>query len=195
MGRFVYSMNVSIDLRIEQVPGDDGAGEWLRIDEEFHRAANEFARAAAAIVHGRRYYETMEDFRVRSTGDDSVPDFLRDYGQIWADKPKVLVSRSRATAGHGTRVVGTDVIEWLAAYRAVTEGRIAVGGASLATQLLRAGLLDELLLWTHPSYLGFGRSLFDDYDRPLDLELLDDATFASGVTVRHYSIRHEGSAR
>ena len=41
MGRFVYSMNVSVDLRIEQVPGDDGAGEWLRIDEELHRERSE----------------------------------------------------------------------------------------------------------------------------------------------------------
>jgi hypothetical protein len=31
MGRFVYAMNVSLDLRIEQVPGDNGAGEWMRI--------------------------------------------------------------------------------------------------------------------------------------------------------------------
>ena len=27
MGRFVYWMNVSLDLRIEQVPGDNGAGD------------------------------------------------------------------------------------------------------------------------------------------------------------------------
>jgi hypothetical protein len=33
MGRFAYWMNVSLDLRIEQVPGDNGAGEWLRISE------------------------------------------------------------------------------------------------------------------------------------------------------------------
>ena len=39
MGRFVYSMNVSLDLRIEQVPGDNGAGEWLRIGEELHMSS------------------------------------------------------------------------------------------------------------------------------------------------------------
>ena len=31
MGILAYCMNVSLDLRIEQVPGDNGAGEWLRI--------------------------------------------------------------------------------------------------------------------------------------------------------------------
>ena len=69
-----------------------------------------------------------------------------------------------------------------------------MGGATLATQLLRAGLLDELLLTTHPSILGFGRHLFDDYDRPVDLELLDQKSFASGVTVRHYALRDVSEA-
>lgn len=40
-------------------------------------------------------------------------------------------------------------------------GDIGAGGASLATELLRAGLLDELLLFVHPTVLGWGRSLFD----------------------------------
>jgi hypothetical protein len=34
MGRFLYWMNVSLDLRIEQVPGDNGAGDRPRIDED-----------------------------------------------------------------------------------------------------------------------------------------------------------------
>ena len=50
MGRFIYSMNVSLDLRIEQVPGDNGAGEWLRIGEEMHRAFNAHARAVSEVV-------------------------------------------------------------------------------------------------------------------------------------------------
>lgn len=195
MGLFVYSMNVSVDLRIEQVPGDNGAGEWLRIDEEFHRAANEKARSMSAIVHGRVFYEAMEEFWPRSVSDASLPDFLQDYGQIWTQKSKVLVSRTRTTADHNTRVIGRDAVERLTEFRAATDGRIGVGGANIATQLLRAGLLDELLLWTHPAYLGFGRTLFDGYDRPVDLELLDDARFASGVTMRHYAILHDGEVR
>lgn len=195
MGRFVYSMNVSIDLRIEQVPGDNGAGEWLRIDEEFHRAANQFARDVSAIVHGRVFYEVMEEFWPRAASDVALPEFLRDYGAIWTEKPKALVSRTRTTAGHNTQVIADEAMERLAELRADTAGRIAVGGANLATQLLRAGLLDELLLWTHPAYLGFGRTLFDDYDRPLDLELLDDARLSSGVTMRHYAIVHDDEAR
>jgi len=194
VGRFVYMMNVSLDLRIEQVPGDNGAGEWLRIDEELHREFNAQAQALALMVQGRVIYEVMEEYQPRARTDASLPDVLREYGEIWVAKPKVLVSRTRDSAENSTRIIGgDDAIEQLAALRAGTDGSISVGGAALATQLLRAGLLDELLLTTHPAYLGFGRPLFDDYDAPIDLDLLEQHSFRSGVTMHRYAIRYEGT--
>jgi dihydrofolate reductase len=190
MGRFVYWMNVSLDLRIEQVPGDDGAGEWLRIDEELHREFNAQARALALMVQGRVIYETMEEYWPRAREDASLPNFMREYGEIWTSKPKVLVSRTRDSADHNTRTIGRDdAIEQLATVRAETDGAIGVGGATLATQLLRARLLDELLLFTHPAILGFGRPLFDDYDVSMDLDLLEQRSFSQGVTMHRYAIR------
>ncbi|WP_239123591.1 dihydrofolate reductase family protein [Rhizocola hellebori] len=183
-------MNVSLDLRIEQVPGDNGAGEWLRIDEELHREANAQTVELALMVHGRVFYEIMEEYWPRAREDASLPDYMREYGELWTAKPKVLVSRTRLSADHHTRIIGgDDAIEQLAALRAGTDGIISVGGAALATQLLRAGLLDEVRLWTHPAILGFGRPLFDDYDRPIELNLIAQRTFASGVTMHRYTIR------
>jgi dihydrofolate reductase len=190
MGRFMYWMNVSVDLRIEQVPGDDGAGEWLRIDEELHREFNARARELVLEVNGRVIYETMEEYWPRARDDESLPDFMREYAEIWLAVPKVLVSRTRRHAGHNTRVIGgDDAIEQLAALRSETDGTIGVGGATLATQLLRARLLDELLLFTHPAILNFGRPLFDDYDRPVELDLLEHRTFTQGVTMHRYAVR------
>jgi len=194
MGQFVYWMNVSLDLRIERAPGDNGSGEWLRIGESLHREFNARARELAVMVQGRVIYETMEEFWPRARTDDSLPEFLREYGEIWTDAPKVLVSRTRTSAEHNTRIVGgDDAIDQLARLRAETDGRIGVGGATVATQLLRAGLLDELMLFTHPAILGTGRPLFDD-DLPIDLDLLEHETFDQGVTLHRYAIRHESGA-
>ena len=57
-----------------------------------------------------------------------------------------------------------------------------------------AELLDELLLWTHPAILGFGRPLFDDYDVPLELDLLEQRSFEQGVTMHRYAIQDEREA-
>ena len=73
--------------------------------------------------------------------------------------------------------------------RADRDGDIGVGGATLATALLRAHLLDELLLFTHPVVLGAGRPLFDGLDEPLQLDLLEQRSFASGVTMHRYAVR------
>ena len=121
---------------------------------------------------------------------------MREYAEIWTTEPKVLVSRTRQSADHNTRIIGgDDAIEQLATLRAETDGAIGVGGAALATQLLRAGLLDELVVAIHPTILGFGRPLFDDYDLPIDLELLEQKSFGSGVTMHHYAIRDVSEAR
>ncbi|GIJ23627.1 dihydrofolate reductase family protein [Micromonospora lutea] len=189
-GRFVYWMNVSLDLRIEHAPGEQGGGDWLRIGESLHREFNARARALSLMVEGRTIYETMEAFWPGARDDESLPDYLREYGEIWTSMPKVLVSRTRASADHNTRVIGgDDAIEQLAQLRAQVDGDIGVGGATLATGLLRAGLLDELLLFTHPVVLGAGRLLFDALDLPVELDLIEQASFERGVTMHRYAVR------
>lgn len=191
-GRFVYWMNVSLDLRIEHLAGEDGGGDWMRIGVPLHREFNRRARAMACMVQGRRVYEAMEAFWPDARHDQSLDEVLREYGEIWTSVPKVLVSRTRTTAGHRTRVIGDDVIEQLRSLRAETTGPLGVGGATLATSLLRAGLLDELMLFVHPVVLGTGRPLFDELDRPLELDLLEHEAFEAGVVLHRYAVRGPG---
>ena len=194
MGRMTYWMNVSLDLRIEQSAGDhvvgEDGGEWARVDEQLHREFNERGRGMALFVEGRIIYEMMETFWPAAAEDESLPDYLQEWGKIWTAAPKVLVSNSRTTASYNTRIVGgADAVAQLAVIRDETDGTIAVGGATLATQLLHHGLLDELLLYTHPAILGSGRPLFDQVTEPLECDLLEHATFESGVALNRYQIR------
>jgi dihydrofolate reductase len=183
-------MNVSLDLRIESAPGENGGGDWMRIGESLHREFNARARALTMAVEGRIIHEIMEDFWPGARADEALPDFLREHGEIWTAVPKVLVSRTRASADHNTTILGGgDAIERLAELREGTEGDIGVGGANLATQLLRAGLLDELMLFTHPVVLGRGRPLFDGDGPPVELDLIEQAAFEDGVALHRYSVR------
>lgn len=194
--RFVYWMNMSLDGFIESRPGEHGGlggPGWVRIDEQLHREFNARARAMTMLVEGRVVHDMMDPFWPDARADESMPEYLREYGEIWTDKPKVLVSRTRTSADHNTRVIGgDDAIARLAALRAGSDGDVAVGGADLATQLLTAGLLDELLLFTHPAVLGTGRPLFDSpastLQQPLLLDLLEQRSFDSGVTMHRYDV-------
>lgn len=191
--RFVYWMNVSLDLYIERGPDDhsnlDGP-DWVRIGEPLHREFNRRAQSMSMFVEGRVVYEMMDPFWPDARTNESLPAFLREYGEIWTSMPKVMVSRTRTTASHNTRIVGgDDAIDQLAALRQSAEGDIGVGGATLATQLLRAGLLDELMLFTHPTILGSGRPLFDDPHPRVDLDLLEQQTYDQGVTLHRYAVR------
>lgn len=193
-GRFVYWMNVSLDLLIEREAGehgDLGGPSWIRLSEPLHREFNARARAMSMMVEGRIVYEMMDPFWPNARTDESLPDFMREFGEIWTDARKVLVSRTRTTAEHNTRIIGghDDAIEILAVIRQETDGDIGIGGTNLATQLLRAHLLDELLLFTHPVVLGAGRPLFEALDQPLELDLMEQRSFDQGVTMHRYSVR------
>lgn len=187
--QFVYWMNVSLDLFIGATSDENGGGDWMRIDEPLHREFNRRARELSLDISGRKVYEIMESYWPEARTDVSESEVMREYGEIWVSKPKILVSRTRTSAEYGTRIIGgDDAIAQLADVRAQSEGRIGVGGATLATQLLRAHLLDELMLFTHPSVLGSGRPLFDSLDKPLALELLEQQRYDNGVTLHRYAV-------
>ena len=185
----VYWMNVSLDLFIEAEDGKGGGGDWLRIDSELHETFNTLARDLALMVEGRVIYEIMEPFWPAAATDSTIEPFMREYGQIWTQIPKVLVSNSRTTAEYNTRVVGgADAMDQLAAIREGTDGPIGVGGATLATAMLEHRLLDELLLFVHPAVLGRGRPLFDRLDGHIECDLREHRVFTSGVAMHRYSI-------
>lgn len=190
MGQTVYWMNVSLDLLIESRTNEGGDGSWMRISDSLHRVFNERAREISLAIEGRVIYETMESFWPAARNDTSLPETLQEYGHIWTDTPKILVSNTRATAKYNTRIVGgSTAIEELAELRRTTDGVIGVGGANVATQMLNRGLLDELMLFTHPIVLGSGRPLFDNVKHPVDCDLVEQAAFDDGVTLHRYSIR------
>lgn len=189
--RFVYWMNVSADLRIERDPDEQGGGDWMSITESLHREFNARAAALTMGIEGRVIHETMESYWPAARDDPSESDVAREYGEIWTTMPKVLVSRTRTSADYNTRIIGgnDDAVEQLARIRAESEGDIGVGGATIATLLLRENLLDEVLLFIHPVILGRGRPLFDEPIDPVELDLLEAQSYEQGVVLHRYGVR------
>ena len=64
---------------------------------------------------------------------------------------------------------------------------LTVGGAHLAAQAFKAGLVDECRLWVWPVIIGGGKPALPSGDRA-DLELLDERRFGNGVVQLRYRI-------
>jgi dihydrofolate reductase len=64
-------------------------------------------------------------------------------------------------------------------------GDLTVGGPGLAAQAIRAGLVDDYYLFLTPVVVGGGTPALPDGVR-LELELLDERRFGSGVVYLHY---------
>ena len=64
-----------------------------------------------------------------------------------------------------------------------------VGGATFAAAAMRAGLIDEYIVVTHPVLVGGGRPFFTALDSWVNLALLQTRTFPGGVLLARYETR------
>jgi dihydrofolate reductase len=114
---------------------------------------------------------------------------VADYSQLWKAADKIVFSRTldRPSSGR-TRIereFDPDVVRRL---KADAERDLSIGGAELAGEAFRAGLVDELHLSLVPVLVGDGTAALPSGVR-LDLELVDEHRFESGVVHLHYGVR------
>jgi dihydrofolate reductase len=182
MRQLVYSMQVSLDGFIA---GPAGGIDWAAPDEEVHRFHNQQAREVGTDLYGRRMYELM---RFWETADErpSVPEHELEFARIWKDTPKVVFSTTLERVEGNARLVSEGAVEEVARLKEQPGKQLAVGGAGLASSLMRAGLIDEYRLFVQPVVLGGGTPFFGALDEPIKLELVETKTFGSRVVYVRY---------
>ena len=181
MGRLVFTATCSLDLRSTDEHGDFG---WAEPSDEVHAFVNDLERPVRTYLYGRRMWETMR-FWETMPEEESV---MGDYGRLWRQADKVVVSTSlNAVDTARTRVVRDlepEVVRRLVAESATD---VSIGGADLAGQALAAGLVDEIRLLVVPVVIGSGPRVLPDGLRT-GLELRGSRTFDAGWTFLRYGI-------
>ena len=177
-------MGVSLDGFIV---GPDGEIDWSAPDEELHRFHNQQARETGAQLYGRRLYEVMT-FWEKADEDPAVAEPIREFAQIWRRTPKIVFSRTLASVdGSNMRLATGEPADEVARLKREPGEDLAVGGAGVASSLIRCDLVDEFRLFVSPVVLGAGTPYFPDHR--LDLELLETRTFGSRVVYLRYRRR------
>jgi dihydrofolate reductase len=177
MRTVIYSMSVSLDGFIAGPDGDIG---WTAPSQELFRFHVQQTREIGVHVCGRGLYEDMLPWETPETRW-SEPDAL-EFARIWKAIPKVVFSTTLEQVQGNARLASDDVAGEVARLReAPGEGVISVGGAGLASTLIKLDLIDEYRLFVIPVALGDGTPYFPPLDRAIEFELLETRTFGSRV--------------
>lgn len=184
MARLVFTSITSLDLYVNDARGEFG---WAEPDHEVHAFVNDLERSIGTYLYGRRLYETMRAWETMETS--TAEPIAHDYAHLWraADKvvysttlPEVTTPRTRLE-----RTFDTDAVRELVA---AADRDVSVGGPALAARAFASGLVDDVHLFLNPVIVGGGtRALPDDVS--LDLELVAERRFASGVVHVHHRVR------
>jgi dihydrofolate reductase len=185
MGSVIYSMSVSLEGFVET---PSRSLDWVRVDEELHSLFNEEARGLSAFLYGRRMYELMVDYWPTAEADPSATPAMLEFARIWKDKPKVVFSKTLERVDWNGRLVRDDPAGEVARLKAQPGFDMDVGGPTLASALMRHGLIDEFHLSVHPLVLGAGTRFFPELAGRIGLRLLETRTFDSGVVYLRYAL-------
>ena len=183
MAKLIYSTNTSLDGYIEDA---SGTFDWGEPDDEVFAGINERLRPVGTYLFGRRLYETMVVWETMSTED--APQGVKDFAAIWRAAEKVVYSTTlHDVASVQTRLERTFDANAVRAMKNAAARDLIVGGAALAGEAIRAGLVDELQVNVSPIVLGGGKPWLPEQVR-LRLELLDERRFGNGVVYLRYAI-------
>jgi dihydrofolate reductase len=177
----VYAAIASLDGYTNDA---DGKFDWSAPDEEVHAFVNDLERGVGTYLYGRRMYEVMRYWQDVDT--DGEPAVVHDYAGIWRAADKVVYSATLDEAPTPrTRIERRFDAD---AVRALKErGDVSIGGATLAAEAIRAGLVDEYHLFVTPVIVGGGTRAYPDGAR-VKLDLADERRFASGVVYLRYRL-------
>jgi dihydrofolate reductase len=182
MAKLIYSAIASADGYVEDAAG---GFDWAAPGEELFCFVNDLERPVGTYLYGRRMYETMLYWETADTVPGQ-PSFVREFTGIWQAAEKIVFSKTlESVSSARTRIERDFDPGMVRQLKSAAQRDMTVGGADLAGQAVRAGLVDELQLFLVPAVVGGGKRALPDGVRS-DLELLDTQRFASGAVYLRY---------
>ena len=188
MARLIYVMNTSLDGYVADGNGDFG---WGGADDKelWSYVFLPLVSSFGTYLYGRRMYETMVYWE---TAHDQ-PQFRLDFAKHWRNAQKIVYSRTLAEPRSArTRIERAFDPITVSRLKATTELDIGVMGPQLASQAIRAGLVDEFQIILYPVIVGSGKRFFPDGVR-LDLDLVEERRFRNGAVFVRYAVRRESA--
>jgi len=185
MGKLIYITNVSVDGFIED---EHGSFDWTDPDDEVFLFITDLVRPVETYLYGRRLYEAMAVWET-DAGLAAQSELMAEFADVWQAADKVVYSTTLDDVPTAkTRVQASFDPGEVQTMKASAAGDFTIGGAHLAAQAFRSGLVDECHLFVRPVIVGGGKPALPSGTRA-DVELLEDRQFGSGAVYLRYRVR------
>lgn len=187
MARLVYAVLASLD---GYVADEAGNFDWAAPGEDVHRFINELESSVGTYLYGRKLYEVMAVWQ-NMPDIEQEPDVIREYADIWQSADKIVFSETlSAVTTPKTRLERSFDRQSVRAMVTDQEQDVSIGGPTLASHALRAGIVDDVHLFIVPHIVGGGTSCWPAETR-LALVLVGQNRFADGTVHLQYRTRTE----
>ena len=187
MAHLIYTANTSLDGYTEDM---DGKFDWTDPSGEVFRFITNLIRADGTHLYGRRMYQTMMVWETDPNLAGQSP-LMRDFAEVWQAADKIVYSRTlEAISTRKTKIERNFDPEAIRQLKESVKQDIHIGGAELAAQAFRSGLIDECHLFLVPIIVGGGKQCLPANVR-LELELLEERRFGNGVVFLRYRTTQE----
>jgi dihydrofolate reductase len=157
--------------------------------EDVHRHAAENIEQADALLLGRVTYELMEAGWRESAPSGARPDWMEPFARTIDAAKKYVVSSTLDEVDWNAELVRGDLGEAVQQLKQESGNGLGVGGMKLPLALAELDLIDEYEFVVHPKLAGHGPTLFEGLSKPLDLKLVGQLEFDSGVVAMRYEPR------
>ncbi len=184
--KLTFAMNASLD-GYTAAPGDDLS--WSAPSDELFQWWSDRVGTTELALYGRRLWEGMSSHWPTADQQPDVTPAHIEFARRWRAMPKVVFSSTTSTVDWNARLVTGDAITEITRLKTEDGGAMDIGGATLAASAMRAGLIDEYVIVTHPVLVGGGTPFFTALDKCVDLNLVETRTFPGDVLLTRYETR------
>ena len=195
MRSLILAMQISLD---GFVGGPNGEMDWVTLSQEMDdNMLPAMMERADTCLLGRSLYQGFASYW--PTAPATNPNLSKGEIQFasWIEQASKVVFSStlEKVEWHNSRLVRGDAAAEVARLKQQPgKDIVSFGGARLAQELVRLGLVDEYQLMLNPVILGQGLPLFKDGGARQVLKLVSSGTFDGAVALR-YVLRAQEAAQ
>jgi dihydrofolate reductase len=181
MRKVILLMHVSLDGFVQGQ--NDWEMDWITYDEELEKYSKDILSTVDTVLWGRGTYLGMQQYWTSVPSNPSATNHEIDHSHWLENTTKIVFSKSLdQVEWKNSRIVKENIAEEISILKQQTgKDMIIIGSPRFAHTLMQLGLIDEYRINVNPVVIGGGLPLFKDISDRINLKLVGNKTFNSGV--------------